>query len=186
MWSLTLLRRLLHSVPQKPSLGALTPSGGSSSSLQLKARRPSGLPTPLRSRLLGLRQPTPPSQVRPTKPLPKLNCALNRWETVTAAELAQLFYINDKLTEIFLVWLPLKTQRQKSPLKSLWSSRLIWSRRSPNMPHPQPHRLTNQKTLHLKHFVWANQETQQKRSKQWKLAPRLRRWDTAHYTFITM
>lgn len=73
----TLSANSVDSVPQKPSLGALTPSGGSSSSLQLKARRPSGLPTPLRSRLLGLRQPTPPSQVRPTKPLPKLNCALN-------------------------------------------------------------------------------------------------------------
>ncbi|KAK7893125.1 hypothetical protein WMY93_022277 [Mugilogobius chulae] len=50
----------VDSLPQK--LSALTPSGGSSSSLQFKPRRPSALPTPVRSRLSGLPQATPTSQ----------------------------------------------------------------------------------------------------------------------------
>ncbi|KAJ0029043.1 hypothetical protein NQD34_004040 [Periophthalmus magnuspinnatus] len=62
----------VDSLPQKPVLSALTPSGGSSSSLQLKARRPSCLPTPLRSRLSGLPQATPTN--RPIRVLPTHNC----------------------------------------------------------------------------------------------------------------
>lgn len=57
----------VDSLPQKPCISALTPSTGTRT-LQVKARRPSALPTPLRSRLSALPVTTPTSQVRPTNP----------------------------------------------------------------------------------------------------------------------
>ncbi|KAJ0069911.1 hypothetical protein NL108_016137 [Boleophthalmus pectinirostris] len=64
----------VDSLPQKPALSTLTPSLGNGSALQLKARRPSALPTPVRSRLLGLPQTTPTSKVRPIRVSPTHNC----------------------------------------------------------------------------------------------------------------
>ncbi|XP_029991555.1 G2 and S phase-expressed protein 1 [Sphaeramia orbicularis] len=59
----------VDSLPQKPCISALTPSTGTRT-LQVKARRPSALPTPLRSRLSALPVATPTSQLQPTHPLP--------------------------------------------------------------------------------------------------------------------
>ncbi|XP_028287206.1 G2 and S phase-expressed protein 1 [Parambassis ranga] len=50
------------SLPSKLSAGPLTPSAGSCKSLQLKARRPSALPTPVKHRLSAIPAPTPTSQ----------------------------------------------------------------------------------------------------------------------------
>ncbi|XP_047451488.1 G2 and S phase-expressed protein 1 [Mugil cephalus] len=51
------------SLPQKPSAGPLTPSN-SCKSLQIKARRPSALPTPVRRRTSAIPTPTPSNQTR--------------------------------------------------------------------------------------------------------------------------
>uniref|UniRef100_A0AAV2KX05 G2 and S phase-expressed protein 1 N-terminal domain-containing protein n=1 Tax=Knipowitschia caucasica TaxID=637954 RepID=A0AAV2KX05_KNICA len=63
-------------VPQRSVLGTVTPSGGSGSAVPLKARRPSALPTPIRSRPSVLSQSTPQSQIRPIKAVPT-HCAPN-------------------------------------------------------------------------------------------------------------
>uniref|UniRef100_A0A672IZV1 G2 and S phase-expressed protein 1 N-terminal domain-containing protein n=1 Tax=Salarias fasciatus TaxID=181472 RepID=A0A672IZV1_SALFA len=49
----------LDSLPQKPSAGPLTPSAGGCASLQVKARRPSALPTPVRRRVSAIPSPRP-------------------------------------------------------------------------------------------------------------------------------
>ncbi|AWP07798.1 GTSE1 N domain containing protein [Scophthalmus maximus] len=54
----------LDGLPQKPSTGPLTPSGGGCRTLQVKARRPSALPTPVRHRMSGIPPPTPTNQTR--------------------------------------------------------------------------------------------------------------------------
>lgn len=56
------------SLPQKPSAGPLTPSTGSCRSLQMKARRPSALPTPVRRRMSAIPVATPTNQNRHTRP----------------------------------------------------------------------------------------------------------------------
>uniref|UniRef100_UPI0037E78967 G2 and S phase-expressed protein 1 n=1 Tax=Semicossyphus pulcher TaxID=241346 RepID=UPI0037E78967 len=58
----------LDSLPQKPSAVPLTPSAGSGRSLQMKARRPSALPTPVRRRMSAIPPATPTNQVRPIRP----------------------------------------------------------------------------------------------------------------------
>ncbi|XP_071315030.1 G2 and S phase-expressed protein 1 isoform X2 [Trachinotus anak] len=58
----------VDSLPQKPSAAPLTPSAGGCRSLQMKARRPSALPTPVRRRMSAI--PTPTNQTRATKPPP--------------------------------------------------------------------------------------------------------------------
>ncbi|XP_041795407.1 G2 and S phase-expressed protein 1 isoform X2 [Chelmon rostratus] len=60
----------VDSLPQKPSIGTLTPSAGSCRSLQVKARRPSTLPTPVRRRMSTIPVATPTNQLRPTRPPP--------------------------------------------------------------------------------------------------------------------
>ncbi|XP_051238539.1 G2 and S phase-expressed protein 1 isoform X1 [Dicentrarchus labrax] len=60
----------IDSLPQKPSVGPLTPSSGSCKSLQVKARRPSALPTPVRRRMSAIPVATPTNQTRPTRPPP--------------------------------------------------------------------------------------------------------------------
>lgn len=47
------------SLPQKPSAGPLTPSGITCKSLQMKPRRPSALPTPVRRKASLIPSPTP-------------------------------------------------------------------------------------------------------------------------------
>lgn len=58
------------SLPQKPSAGPLTPSAGSCRSLQVNARRPSALPTPMRRRMSAIPVATPTNQNRHTRPPP--------------------------------------------------------------------------------------------------------------------
>ncbi|XP_036962290.1 G2 and S phase-expressed protein 1 isoform X2 [Acanthopagrus latus] len=58
----------VESLPQKPSAGPLTPSTGSCRSLQMKARRPSALPTPMRRRMSAIPVATPTNQNRHTRP----------------------------------------------------------------------------------------------------------------------
>ncbi|GAA6215378.1 G2 and S phase-expressed protein 1 [Lates japonicus] len=60
----------VDSLPQKPSAGPLTPSAGGVRSLQMKARRPSALPTPVRRRMSAIPAPTPTNQTRLTRPAP--------------------------------------------------------------------------------------------------------------------
>ncbi|XP_073328886.1 G2 and S phase-expressed protein 1 isoform X2 [Pagrus major] len=60
----------VESLPQKPSAGPLTPSAGSCRSLQVKARRPSALPTPMRRRMSAIPVATPTNQNRHTRPPP--------------------------------------------------------------------------------------------------------------------
>ncbi|XP_042266726.1 G2 and S phase-expressed protein 1 isoform X2 [Thunnus maccoyii] len=59
----------VDSLPQKPA-GLLTPSAGACRSLQVKARRPSALPTPLRRRMSAIPLATPTNQTRPARPPP--------------------------------------------------------------------------------------------------------------------
>ncbi|XP_044048779.1 G2 and S phase-expressed protein 1 [Siniperca chuatsi] len=63
----------VDSLPQKPSAGPLTPSAGGCRSLQVKARRPSALPTPVRRRMSAIPVATPTNQTRLTRPPPS-NC----------------------------------------------------------------------------------------------------------------
>ncbi|XP_026030516.1 G2 and S phase-expressed protein 1 isoform X6 [Astatotilapia calliptera] len=49
----------MDSLPQKPSAGPLTPSGITCKSLQMKPRRPSALPTPVRRKASLIPSPTP-------------------------------------------------------------------------------------------------------------------------------
>ncbi|XP_054476097.1 G2 and S phase-expressed protein 1 isoform X2 [Anoplopoma fimbria] len=51
--------RSVDSLPQKPAAGPLTPSAGSCRSLQVKPRRPSALPTPVRRRMSSIPVATP-------------------------------------------------------------------------------------------------------------------------------
>ncbi|XP_030280719.1 G2 and S phase-expressed protein 1 isoform X2 [Sparus aurata] len=60
----------VESLPQKPSAGPLTPSAGSCRSLQVNARRPSALPTPMRRRMSAIPVATPTNQNRHTRPPP--------------------------------------------------------------------------------------------------------------------
>ncbi|XP_029951510.1 G2 and S phase-expressed protein 1 [Salarias fasciatus] len=62
----------LDSLPQKPSAGPLTPSAGGCASLQVKARRPSALPTPVRRRVSAIPSPrsTNPAHAAPLPPPP--------------------------------------------------------------------------------------------------------------------
>nr|XP_046250279.1 G2 and S phase-expressed protein 1 isoform X2 [Scatophagus argus] len=60
----------VDSLPQKPSAAPLTPSAGSCRSLQVKARRPSALPTPVRRRMSAIPVATPTNQTRSTRPPP--------------------------------------------------------------------------------------------------------------------
>ncbi|XP_070762940.1 G2 and S phase-expressed protein 1 [Enoplosus armatus] len=60
----------VDSLPQKPSAGPLTPSVGSCRSLQVKARRPSALPTPVKRRMSAIPVATPTNQTRPTRAPP--------------------------------------------------------------------------------------------------------------------
>uniref|UniRef100_A0A3P8TYT7 G-2 and S-phase expressed 1 n=1 Tax=Amphiprion percula TaxID=161767 RepID=A0A3P8TYT7_AMPPE len=57
-----------YSLPQKTSAGSLTPSASSSKSLQMKARRPSALPTPVKRRMSAIPAPTPTNQTRTVRP----------------------------------------------------------------------------------------------------------------------
>ncbi|KAM9352125.1 G2 and S phase-expressed protein 1 [Symphorus nematophorus] len=57
----------VDSLPQKPCPGPVTPSVGSCKSLQVKARRPSALPTPVRRRMSALPVATPTNQTRPAR-----------------------------------------------------------------------------------------------------------------------
>ncbi|XP_069019563.1 G2 and S phase-expressed protein 1 isoform X2 [Embiotoca jacksoni] len=64
-----LLKRLMStssidSLPQKPSSGPQTPSAASGKSLQVKARRPSALPTPVKRRVSSIPAPTPTNKTR--------------------------------------------------------------------------------------------------------------------------
>ncbi|XP_035012567.2 G2 and S phase-expressed protein 1 isoform X2 [Hippoglossus stenolepis] len=59
----------MESLPQKPTAGPLTPCAGGCKSLQIKARRPSALPTPLRRRMSAIPTPTP-TKTRPARPPP--------------------------------------------------------------------------------------------------------------------
>ncbi|KAM9854157.1 G2 and S phase-expressed protein 1 [Aulostomus maculatus] len=58
----------ITSLPQKSSAGPLTPSAGSCKLLQMKACRPSALPTPLKRRTSTIPIATPTSHSRPAKP----------------------------------------------------------------------------------------------------------------------
>ncbi|KAM8751752.1 G2 and S phase-expressed protein 1 isoform 2-T3 [Acanthopagrus schlegelii] len=58
----------VESLPQKPSAGPLTPSTGSCRSLQMKAHRPSALPTPMKRRMSAIPVATPTNQNRHTRP----------------------------------------------------------------------------------------------------------------------
>ncbi|XP_023137171.2 G2 and S phase-expressed protein 1 isoform X2 [Amphiprion ocellaris] len=58
----------VDSLPQKTSAGSLTPSASSSKSLQMKARRPSALPTPVKRRMSAIPAPTPTNQTRTVRP----------------------------------------------------------------------------------------------------------------------
>ncbi|XP_022054305.2 G2 and S phase-expressed protein 1 [Acanthochromis polyacanthus] len=58
----------VDSLPQKVSAGSLTPSTSSSKPLQLKARRPSALPTPVKRRMSALPALTPTNQTRTVRP----------------------------------------------------------------------------------------------------------------------
>ncbi|XP_059191608.1 G2 and S phase-expressed protein 1 isoform X2 [Centropristis striata] len=65
----------VDSLPQKPSPAApLTPSAGGCRSLQVKARRPSALPTPVRRRMSAIPVATPTNQSRPARPPPTPDC----------------------------------------------------------------------------------------------------------------
>ncbi|XP_060932312.1 G2 and S phase-expressed protein 1 [Limanda limanda] len=57
----------MESLPQKLTVGPLTPCPGGSKSVQMKARRPSALPTPLRHRMSSIPTPT---KTRPARPPP--------------------------------------------------------------------------------------------------------------------
>ncbi|XP_074533208.1 G2 and S phase-expressed protein 1 [Halichoeres trimaculatus] len=57
----------VDSLPQKPSAGPLTPSAGSGRSLQMKARRPSTLPTPVKRRGSVIPTATPTNLARPSR-----------------------------------------------------------------------------------------------------------------------
>ncbi|XP_053283912.1 G2 and S phase-expressed protein 1 isoform X3 [Pleuronectes platessa] len=59
----------MESLPQKLTAGPLTPCPGGCKSLQMKARRPSALPTPLRHRMSSIPTPTP-TKTRPARPPP--------------------------------------------------------------------------------------------------------------------
>nr|XP_019934987.1 PREDICTED: G2 and S phase-expressed protein 1 isoform X1 [Paralichthys olivaceus]XP_019934988.1 PREDICTED: G2 and S phase-expressed protein 1 isoform X1 [Paralichthys olivaceus] len=61
-----------ESLPQKPTAGPLTPSAGGCKSLQMKARRPSALPTPVRHRMSAIPTPTP-TKTRHAEPPPTSN-----------------------------------------------------------------------------------------------------------------
>ncbi|XP_038562571.1 G2 and S phase-expressed protein 1 isoform X1 [Micropterus salmoides] len=63
----------VDSLPQKPSAGPLTPSAGGCRSLQVKVRRPSALPTPVRRRMSALPVATPTRQ----PPIPNCDSALS-------------------------------------------------------------------------------------------------------------
>ncbi|KAK2842724.1 hypothetical protein Q5P01_012924 [Channa striata] len=58
----------MDSLPLKPSVGPPTPSAGDGRLLQVKARRPSALPTPVRRKMSSI--PTPTSQSRSPRMLP--------------------------------------------------------------------------------------------------------------------
>ncbi|XP_022620312.1 G2 and S phase-expressed protein 1-like isoform X1 [Seriola dumerili] len=58
----------VDSLPQKPSAAPLTPSAGGCRALQMKARRPSALPTPVRRRMSAI--PTPTNQTWSIRPPP--------------------------------------------------------------------------------------------------------------------
>ncbi|XP_008276214.1 G2 and S phase-expressed protein 1 isoform X3 [Stegastes partitus] len=58
----------MDSVYQKPSSGSLTPSANSCKSLQLKARRPSALPTPVKRRTSAIPAPTPTNRSQTVRP----------------------------------------------------------------------------------------------------------------------
>ncbi|CAK6954593.1 G2 and S phase-expressed protein 1 [Scomber scombrus] len=58
----------VESVSQKPSAGPQTLSAGGCRSLQMKTRRPSALPTPLRSRTPAIHTTTPTNQLCPVRP----------------------------------------------------------------------------------------------------------------------
>ncbi|KAE8296643.1 G2 and S phase-expressed protein 1 [Larimichthys crocea] len=60
----------VDSLSQKPSAGPLTPSAGSSRSLQIKPRRPSALPTPVKRGMSAIPVATPTNQNRLTRPPP--------------------------------------------------------------------------------------------------------------------
>ncbi|XP_076589672.1 G2 and S phase-expressed protein 1 isoform X2 [Chaetodon auriga] len=60
----------VDSLPQKPSAGPLTPSAGSCRLLQVKARRPSTLPTPVRRRMSAIPMATPTNALRAARPPP--------------------------------------------------------------------------------------------------------------------
>ncbi|CAN9499015.1 unnamed protein product [Ophioblennius macclurei] len=54
----------MDSLPQKPSAGPQTPSTGGCTSLQMKARRPSALPTPVRRRASAIPSPCSTNSIR--------------------------------------------------------------------------------------------------------------------------
>ncbi|XP_041651724.1 G2 and S phase-expressed protein 1 isoform X2 [Cheilinus undulatus] len=58
----------VESLLQKPSAGPMTPSAGSGRSLQMKARRPSALPTPVKRRTSAIPPATPSNQTRLSRP----------------------------------------------------------------------------------------------------------------------
>ncbi|KAM7415187.1 hypothetical protein PAMA_019825 [Pampus argenteus] len=60
----------VDSLPQKASTGPLTPSAGGCRALHLKVRRPSALPTPLRSRTSAIPATMPTNKTRTTRPPP--------------------------------------------------------------------------------------------------------------------
>ncbi|XP_039664988.1 G2 and S phase-expressed protein 1 isoform X2 [Perca fluviatilis] len=62
----------VDSLPQKPFVGPLTPSAGSCRSLQVKARRPSALPTPVKRRMsaMPVATPTRPPLTSDSDPVP--------------------------------------------------------------------------------------------------------------------
>ncbi|KAM7397195.1 hypothetical protein PAMP_020187 [Pampus punctatissimus] len=68
----------VDSLPQKASAGPLTPSAGGCRSLQVKVRRPSALPTPLRSRSSAIPATMPTNKTCPTRPPPTSDSALVR------------------------------------------------------------------------------------------------------------
>ncbi|XP_033490448.2 G2 and S phase-expressed protein 1 isoform X1 [Epinephelus lanceolatus] len=65
----------MDSLPRKASAGPLTPSAGSCRSLQVKARRPSALPTPVKRRMSAIPVATPSNQTRTTRPPPTSDSA---------------------------------------------------------------------------------------------------------------
>ncbi|XP_070686493.1 G2 and S phase-expressed protein 1 isoform X2 [Pempheris klunzingeri] len=64
----------VDSLPQKPSVGPLTPSAGSCRLLQVKARRPSALPTPVRRRMSAIPVATPTNPARTARPPSVSDC----------------------------------------------------------------------------------------------------------------